>query len=170
MQNKIILGYSECVPDCCSLIPSGLSGQYEQWGLQLLVARTTLFLKEQEPFMFHFLQAIWDEVMFTDQSKWHQNSSKAKKKSRTSDRIGVWTVWFILSNDSLPANQLLLLTSIINRQWLCFWHRDWSTKENYFWKILFLYICQKEIKNSIKSLLFLLILYEWNLNCEEVCE
>ena len=31
--------------------------------------------------MFHFLQAIWDEVMFTDQSKWHQNSSKAKKKA-----------------------------------------------------------------------------------------
>ena len=80
---------------------------------------------------------------------------KSQKKSRTSDRIGVWTVWFILSNDSLPANQLLLLTSIINRQWLCFWHRDWSTKENYFWKILFLSICQKEIKNSIKSLLFL---------------
>ena len=80
---------------------------------------------------------------------------KSQKKSRTSDRIGVWAVWFILSNDSLPANQLLLLTSIINRQWLCFWHRDWSTKENYFWKILFLSICQKEIKNSIKSLLFL---------------
>ena len=94
---------------------------------------------------------------------------KSQKKSRTSDRIGVWTVWFILSNDSLPANQLLLLTSIINRQWLCFWHRDWSTKENYFWKILFLYICQKEIKNSIKSLLFLLILYERRVLCFSWC-
>lgn len=82
---------------------------------------------------------------------------KSQNKSRTSDRIGVWTVWFILNNDSLPANQLLLLTSIINRQWLCFWHRDWSTKENYFWKIIFLYICQKEIKNSIKSVLFLFL-------------
>ena len=86
-----------------------------------------------------------------------QEFIKSQNKSRTGDRIGVWTVWFILSNDSLPANQLLLLTSIINRQWLCFWHRDWSTKENYFWKILFLYICQKEIKNSIKSLLFLFL-------------
>ena len=27
------------------------------------------YLKEQEPFMLHFLQAIWDEVMFIDQSK-----------------------------------------------------------------------------------------------------
>lgn len=58
--------------------------------------------------------------------------SKSQNNSSIGDGIGVTfsTAWCILSNDFPQADQLLLLTSIINRQRLCFWHKDWATKEN----------------------------------------
>lgn len=109
--------------------------------------------------MFPFLQAIWDEVMFKDQSKWQQNSARAKIIAvRMTELVWLfewcdlyWVMIFFQEISSYYYCQLKIDSG-------CASDTNWSTKENYFWKILFLkYLSSREIQKSIKSLLFLFL-------------